>query len=150
MTCTLFSVGDSDLAPASELSLPAYDDLTSSSAPVVAPHTAELGAAWAALHDALGRHAPPHPLAFLGGGGVPFAALDDGARSSGRYHPPDELAAVAAALDALDDATVVANMARFEVSEPGLDELLALLARIRRFAAETIATGHGMIVHKLA
>ena len=148
-TCTLFSVTDSDLQSPAEMTLPTYDDRTSKMGSYVQPHTADLGMVWESLHRALGVHPPGHPLGFLGGGGDRFAALDDGARSSGRYFPPATVIKLLAAVAKINDDYLMKNIARMQIVEVSVSDLLRLLARVRIFLAEAVEGDRGVIVHKL-
>ncbi|MBA3459941.1 MAG: hypothetical protein H0T46_08265 [Deltaproteobacteria bacterium] len=136
-TCTLFSVGDADLASPADETLPTYDDHTSLMAPVAKPHVVELGTEWAPLHRTLGAHADAEPLGFLGGGGERFAPLEDGTRSTGRYFAPAATVKLLAAIAKLRDETVPDG------------ELRRLLSRVRVFLAEAVEGDRGIIVHKL-
>ncbi|CAN5919924.1 hypothetical protein BH11MYX3_BH11MYX3_40090 [soil metagenome] len=149
VTCTLFSVADADLAPASEMTLPTYDDHTSRVGAAVQPHTAELGTHWESLHRALGNLPGTEPLGFLGDGGDAFAPLDDGVRSSGRYFEPTMVVKLLAAVARLNEDYVMNNIARLQIVEVSVSELLRMLARVRIFLAEAVEGERGVIVHKL-
>jgi len=137
LSCTMFSVGDSELAPASEMTLPTYDDISSKVTRGTQPHTLELGPNWAALHTALGDHGADHALGFLAAGGVRFAPLDDGARSSGRYFAAPAVIKLLAAVAKLHDGDF-----HIEARRP--------LQRLRVFLAEAVEAERGVIVHLFA
>lgn len=149
--CTLFSVTDTDLTgSAGEMTLPSYDDRTSGMGATFAqPHTLELGTTWDALHRALGAHAEDEPLGFLAGGGEPFAALDDGVRSSGRHFAPPATIKLLAAVAKINDDYLMRNIAKLRVDDVSFAELWRVLARVRIFLAEAVEGERGLIVHKL-
>ena len=149
-TCTLFSVSDADLDSPAEMTLPTYDDRTSKMGNYVQPHTADLGTSWEPLYRALGAHPAAHPLGFLGDGGAPFTALDDGPRSSGRYFAPATVVKLLAAVAKLSDDYLMKNIAKMQILDVSVAELLRLLARVRIFLAEAVEGDRGVIVHKLA
>ena len=129
MTCTLFSVSDADLAagPATETSLPGYDETSARMSAISAPHAIALGDAWKAL-----------PLPFLTTGGAPFAPLEDAANgSAARYFSPRETMALLVAVAKLRDEQEPADVAR-------------LAARVRVFLAEAVEAERGVIVHTLS
>ncbi len=148
-TCTLFSVSDSDLESPPEMTLPTYNERTSKLGSYVQPHTADLGLAWEALHRALGAHMEGHPLGFLGAGGTRFAPLDDGSRSSARYFPPATTIKLLAAVAKVNDDYLMKNIAKMQIVEVSVSDLLRLLARVRIFLAEAVEGDRGVIVHKL-
>jgi len=130
----MFSVGDSEIDPASDMTLPTYDDITSKVARAAQPHTLELGPNWAALHGALGNHGADHVLGFLAAGGVRFAPLEDGTRSSGRYYPAAAVIKLLAAVAKIKEADI-----QVDVRRP--------FQKLRTFLAEAVETERGMIVH---
>lgn len=148
-TCTLFSVSDADLEAPPEMTLPTYAERTSRLGSYVQPHTADLGMAWESLYRALGAHPEGHPLGFLGGGGTRFAALDDGARSTARYFGPAVAIKLLAAVAKVNDDYLMKNIAKMQIVEVSVSDLLRLLARVRIFLAEAVEGDRGVIVHKL-
>lgn len=148
-TCTLFSVADADLESPGEMTLPTYDDRTSKMGAYVQPHTAELGVHWQSLHRALGNHPGESPLGFLADGGERFPALDDGVRSTGRYFAPPAVIKLLAAVARLNDDSLMKNIAKLQVIDVSVAEVLRMLARVRIFLAEAVENDRGVIVHKL-
>jgi hypothetical protein len=150
--CTLFSVTDADLrdggdVPTVTVELRATDDPTSKMMRGRDDHTLALGTNWGALHLALGEHGAGHPLGFLADGGEPVAALDDGARSRGRYFD----------LEAIQDVRAALEHARPGGADPGGERRASGrasvgpdAARLRSFLDEAIAAGRGIIVHLFA
>ena len=151
LNCTLFSISDADLAVSSDSSLPAYDEVSSRPSQQVHPHTLDLGLSWRELHVALGNHPAAHPLGFIAGGGRPFAALDDGARSSGRYFSPAEVARIRAdVIDVADEQLAWGFAGRRLPTNSDRTEPLKNLERLRKFLAEVVAANRGIIVHQFA
>ncbi|MBL0220752.1 MAG: DUF1877 family protein [Myxococcales bacterium] len=148
-TCTLFSVADTDLAAPAEMTLPTYDERTSKLGAFTQPHTAELGPNWGALHRALGNQPGTSPLGFLDDGGERFAPLDDGKHSSGRYFAPAAVVKLLAAVAAINDDYLMKNIAKLQILEVSVADLLRMLARVRIFLAEAVEGDRGVIVHKL-
>ncbi len=133
----MFSVGDSELAPAGDMTLPTYDDISSKATRGTQPHTLELGPKWAALHKALGDHGADHALGFLAAGGVRFTPLEDGARSSGRFFAASAVIKLLAAVAKIQDGDL-----HLEVRRP--------LQKLRVFLAEAVEAERGVIVHLFA
>lgn len=148
-TCTLFSVADSDLETPPEMTLPTYDERTSKLGSYVQPHTADLGLAWESLHRALGAHPDGNPLGFLAYGGTRFAALDDGPRSTARYFHPALVVKLLAAVAKVNDDYLMKNIAKMQIIDVSVSDLLRLLARVRIFLAEAVEGDRGVIVHKI-
>jgi hypothetical protein len=136
-SCTMFSVGDSELEPAGDMTLPTYDDISSKVSRAPAPHTLELGSSWGALHVALGNHGADHALGFLAAGGVRFTPLEDGAGSSGRYFSAAAVIKLLAAVAKLKESDLHVDLRR-------------PLQKVRTFLAESVETERGIIVHLFA
>jgi hypothetical protein len=136
-SCTMFSVSDAEIEPSSDMTLPTYDDITSKVTRSAEPHTLELGPAWGELHAALGNHGADHALGFLAAGGVRFAPLDDGNRSSGRYFNAAAVIKLLAAIAKLKEGDLHINVRR-------------PLQKVRTFLAESVETERGIIVHLFA
>jgi Domain of unknown function (DUF1877) len=133
-SCTMFSVSDAEIQPASDMTLPTYDEITSKVTRQAKPHTLELGPAWGALHTALGSHGADSALGFLAAGGVRFAPLEDGDNSSGRYFNASAVIKLLAAIAKVDDREL-----HTDVRRP--------LQRVRMFLGETVEAERGIIVH---
>lgn len=145
--CTLFSVGDDDLtATASDATLSDWDSRTSAAGGK--PHVVELGTLWQPLHAALGGHGPDHVLGFLLGGGTPFAPLDEGAHSQGRYFAPAQATKMLAAIARMTDDRLMRGAADSGVEVSWL-ELMRVLVRLRVFFADAVTADHGVVVHHL-
>ncbi len=130
----MFSVSDSELEPAGDMTLPTYDDITSKVTRQAKPHTLELGPAWGTLHTALGDHGADHPLGFLAAGGARFAALEDGDHSSGRYFNAAAVIKLLVAVAKLKESDL-----HVDVRRP--------MQKVRSFLAETVEAERGIIVH---
>jgi hypothetical protein len=150
--CTLFSVTEADLrqdgdVPTVTVALEATDDPTSTRMRAREDHTLSLGVNWRALHLALGDHDADQPLGFLADGGEPVPALDDGARSRGRYFG---LAAVVAIRDALRTAHPERAAEGGERRASARASVAPDASRLRDFLDQAIAVGRGVIVHLFA
>lgn len=150
--CTLFSVTNDELEPSAspEVTLPSISDRTSRiSAAIARPHIVELAELWKPLHEALGGHGADHPLGFLAAGGEPFAALDDGPRSQGRFFSPARTVKMLAAVARVTEEHLMRNIAKNKLVVPAVAELVRSLTRLRIFLAEAVTGDRGVIVHHL-
>ena len=149
--CTLFSVSNDDIeSPGSDVTLPSIADRTSRvSAAIGRPHIVELGDIWKALHEALGAHAPDHPLGFLAAGGTPFKPLDDGGHSQGRFFTPAQTIKMLAAVARVTEDHLMRNIAKNNLVVPGVAELIRTVVKLRVFLAEAVTGDRGVIVHHM-
>lgn len=151
MICTLFSVTEDDIqSPGADVPLPSIADRTSKVSQAMGrPHIVELGEIWKPLHDALGAHAPEHPLGFLAAGGEPFAPLDEGSHSSGRFFSPAQTIKMLAAVARVTEEHLMRNIAKNQLAVPAVAELLRSLTKLRVFLAEAVTADRGVIVHQM-
>ena len=148
--CTLFSVTSDDIAASSDVTLPSITERSSKvSASIGRPHIVELGETWRPLHEALGAHPGDHPLGFLAAGGEPFAALDDGATSSGRFFTPVRTVQMLAAIARVTEEHLMRNIAKNQLVVPAVAELVRALTKLRIFLAEAVTGDRGVIVHHM-